>query len=157
MGEEPPNLYRFASRWTLAAPVGRVFGVLEDVDTYPRWWPQVRSVRRLAGDRAAVECRSVLPYTLRFLAMALEHDRPAGRLRVALSGDLDGFAAWTLHSFGEHTELRYDQEVLVNKALVRGLGAVVRPVLVLNHQVMMRAGRHGLIALLARPVGDDRT
>ena len=41
------NHYRFRTVWTLSAPAATVYGVLERIEDYPRWWPQVREVARL--------------------------------------------------------------------------------------------------------------
>lgn len=145
------NSYRFHTRWTIAAPIDRVFAVLSDMEGYPDWWREVRAVRRVDAHRAEVECRSLLPYTLRFLASELEYDEPAGLLRIGMRGDLNGVAGWTLRSHGEGTEVWFDQEVTLGKPLVRMLGVLVRPLLVANHHLMTRGGLRGLRARVASP------
>lgn len=145
------NSYRFHTRWTIAAPIDRVFAVLSDVEGYPGWWREVRAVRRLDAHRAEVECRSLLPYTLCFLASELEYDEPAGRLRIGMRGDLNGVAGWTLRARGGSTEVWFDQEVTVDKPLVRRLAVVVRPLLVANHHLMTHGGLRGPRSRLASP------
>jgi hypothetical protein len=138
------SLYRFRSRWHVDADTDALFDVLCDIASYPRWWPQVRSVERVDEDTAAVVCRSALPYELRLRAARACEDRDAGALEVRLTGDLDGWSRWTLWPDGRRTALLYEQEVVVHGRTLRWLGLVARPALRLNHWWMMRSARLGL-------------
>jgi hypothetical protein len=142
------NRYRFCSLWALAAPPAVVCPVLERVEDYPLWWRQVREVRRTDASTAVVRIRSLLPYDLTFTAHEIRRDPAAGVLEVAMCGDVDGWARWTLTARGTGTLARYDQQVDVNKALLRRLAVPGRAVFRLNHRLMMRAGRRGLSAYL---------
>ncbi|MFI9806867.1 SRPBCC family protein [Streptomyces sp. NPDC052301] len=140
--------YRFCSLWSLPAPPGAVYTVLERAEDYPRWWPQVRAVTRLDDDTGVLTIRSVLPYAMTFTARATRHDRVAGILEVVMSGDIDGWARWTVTADGPGTLVRYDQVVDVRKPLLRLLAVPGRPVFRFNHRLMMRAGRRGLLRRL---------
>ncbi|MZG12219.1 polyketide cyclase, partial [Streptomyces sp. SID5914] len=76
-------------------------------------------------------------------------DPAAGVLEVAMSGDMEGWARWTVAPRGPATLVRYDQEVVVRKPLLRRLAVPGRPLFRANHRLMMRAGRRGLAAHLA--------
>lgn len=141
--------YRFRTLWALPAPPGTVYDVLEQAENYPRWWPQVREVNRIDDTTGVITIRSVLPYDIAFTAREVRRDREAGVLQIAMTGDLDGWARWTLTAHGSATLARYDQVVDVNKPLLRRLAVPGRPVFRANHWLMMRAGRRGLIAYLA--------
>lgn len=136
--------YCFRSAWTVDLDADRLFDVLSDIASYPRWWPQLRSVERVDDDTAAVECRSALPYTLRLRARRAREDRGARVLEVRLDGDLLGWSRWTLAPRRDGTALVYEQEVVVRGHVLRLLGFVGRPVLRLNHRWMMRGARVGL-------------
>jgi hypothetical protein len=136
--------YRFRSAWPVDVDQDTLFEVLSDIGSYPRWWRQVRSVERIDDHSASVVCRSVLPYDLRLRAARTREDRAGGALEVRLTGDLDGWARWTLRPAGAGTGLVFEQEVLVHSRLLRLLGLVGRPALLLNHAWMMRSGRVGL-------------
>jgi hypothetical protein len=140
--------YRFRSLWPVPAPPAAVYAVLERVEDYPRWWPQVRSVTRLNDTTGVLTIRSLLPYDLNFTGRAARRDPAAGVLEIAMSGDLDGWARWTLTADGAGTLARYDQVVDVNKPLLRRFAVPGRPVFRVNHRLMMRAGRRGLAAYL---------
>ncbi|MGW3207087.1 SRPBCC family protein [Streptomyces sp. NPDC001135] len=137
--------YRFRSLWPLPAPPAAVYAVLERPEDYPRWWPQVRSVTRLDETTGVLTIRSVLPYAMTFTARRTRHDPDAGVLEVTLSGDIEGWARWTVTAEGSGTLARYDQEVRVRKPLLRRLAVPGRPVFRANHRLMMRAGRRGLL------------
>ncbi|GAA1531177.1 SRPBCC family protein [Nocardioides humi] len=133
--------FTFTDSWAVAAPPAAVAEVLTDLESYPRWWPQVRAVARLGPDTAWVCCRSTLPYTLDLVLDAVSRTPPV--VEVAVSGDLDGFARFTLVPAGEGTRLDFRQEVSVRGALALA-SYVVRPVLVWNHARMMAGCRAGL-------------
>ncbi|MEU8531383.1 MULTISPECIES: SRPBCC family protein [Streptomyces] len=140
--------YRFRSVWRLAAPPDRVYAVLERAEDYPRWWPQVREVTPVDEATGTARFRSVLPYDLVVTVVALRHDPGAGVLEVGLSGDLDGWARWTLTGEGTSTRAVYEQEVEVRARLMRAFSVPGRPVFRANHALMMRGGRRGLAAHL---------
>ncbi|MEU6975963.1 SRPBCC family protein [Streptomyces sp. NPDC046371] len=140
--------YRFRSVWRLAAPPDAVYAVLERAEEYPRWWPQVREVVPIDERTGTARFRSLLPYDLVVTAEARRRDPGARVLEVALSGDLDGWARWTLALEGVGTRAVYEQEVEVRSPLMRALAVPGRPVFRANHALMMRSGRRGLAALL---------
>ncbi|MFF8969401.1 SRPBCC family protein [Streptomyces sp. NPDC014995] len=140
--------YRFRSLWPLPAPPAAVFGALERPEDYPRWWPQVREVTRLDDVTGVITIRSLLPYAMTFTAREVRRDAGAGVLEVALSGDIEGWARWTVTAAGSGTLARYDQVVHVNKPPLRRFAVPGRPVFRANHRLMMRAGRRGLAAYL---------
>ncbi|MDX2540777.1 SRPBCC family protein [Streptomyces sp. WI04-05B] len=140
--------FRFRARWTLAAPVATVYDALEQAEDYPRWWPQVRAVDRVDDTSGIIRIRSLLPYDLIFTAREVRRDPGAGVLEIAMTGDLDGWARWTLTAAGSGTRADYEQEVDVTKPLMRRLAVPGRPLFRANHALMMRAGHRGLAAHL---------
>lgn len=142
------NRYRFLSLWSLPAPPAAVYAVLERPEDYPRWWPQVRAVTRLDDRTGVITIRSVLPYAMTFTARETRRDPAAGILEIAMSGDIDGWARWTVTADGSGTLARYDQVVDVRKPLLRRFAVPGRPVFRANHRLMMRSGRRGLVRLL---------
>jgi uncharacterized membrane protein len=145
--------YCFRSAWTVDVDADQLFDVLSDIASYPRWWPQLRSVERIDDDTAAVLCRSALPYTLRLRAQRTREDREERVLEVGLDGDLHGWARWTLAPRQDGTALVFEQEVVARGRALRWAGLVGRPVLRLNHAWMMRGGRLGLDRWVSARVG----
>jgi uncharacterized protein YndB with AHSA1/START domain len=138
------NHYRFRTLWTLPAPPAPVYEALERADDYPRWWRQVREVSRLDDTSGVVRIRSVLPYDMTFTAREVRRDPAAGVLEIALSGDMEGWARWTVTPDGAGARVRYDQVVDVRKPLLRRLAVPCRPAFRVNHRLMMRTGARGL-------------
>ncbi|WP_432090486.1 SRPBCC family protein [Streptomyces sp. NRRL F-5630] len=152
-----PYHYRFHSRWLLPAEPRRVYAVLARPEEYPRWWPQVRSARTADDGRSgSARIRSVLPYDLRVTTRELPGPSEApgpdgvGVLRAAVDGDLRGEVGWRLSPWGAGTLAEFEQRVEVVTPLLRLLSLPGRPLLRLNHRLMMRAGQRALRALLAR-------
>lgn len=146
----PLTRYRFRTDWTIRAPAPAVFAALVDLGSYPAWWPDVRSVTRVDDSTAEVVCRATLPFALRLRLTRVEEDERAGRLGVALSGDLEGSLTGLVREQTEGTRLEIAQQVVVRKALLRALSPVAHPVFRVNHAVMMRRGLYGLRSLLGR-------
>ncbi|MFE9451415.1 SRPBCC family protein [Streptomyces sp. NPDC006739] len=142
------NHYRFLSLWPLPAPPAAVYTALERAEDYPRWWPQVRAVTRLDDTTGVFTFRSLLPYDMTLTARETRRDPAAGVLEVAMTGDIDGWARWTVAARGPGALARYEQVVDVRKPLLRRLAVPGRPVFRANHRLMMRAGRRGLAAYL---------
>jgi hypothetical protein len=135
--------YAFSGTWTVDAPPSLVQGVLVDLERYPEWWPQVVAVASLGPDDARVLCRSALPYTLDLRLHAVR--REPLRLEVAISGDLDGEAAWGLTDLDGSTRLDFRQEVTVGGWLAL-VSPLVGPLLRWNHARMMTGCLEGLRA-----------
>ncbi|MEV5490882.1 SRPBCC family protein [Streptomyces bobili] len=142
------NRYRFLSRWPLPAPPAAVYTALERAEDYPRWWPQVREVTRLDDTTGVVTVRSLLPYALTFTAREVRRDPAAGVLEIAMTGDIVGWARWTVTAHGTGSLARYEQVVDVTKPLLRRFAVPGRPLFRANHRLMMRAGRRGLLRYL---------
>ncbi|MGW6947257.1 SRPBCC family protein [Streptomyces xanthophaeus] len=144
--------YRFRSVWDLDAPHTRVYAVLERMGEYPRWWPQFRRVERVDDRTGTALIRSALPYALHVTTTELLRDPRRGVLEVALAGDIEGWARWTVRPRGgpgaPRTRALYEQEVEVRLPLLRRLAVPGRPVFRLNHALMMRAGQQALAARL---------
>ncbi|WP_405019666.1 SRPBCC family protein [Kitasatospora sp. NBC_00070] len=145
------NHYLLTSVWRLPVEPLRVYRLLRDVERYPQWWPQVRSVRRLTDHSGELVIRSVLPYRLLLTATEREQDEAAFTLTADLTGDLVGWSRWTVHPEGTGSRAVFEEEVRPAKQLMRRLAPVARPLFLANHAAMMRAGRRGLRRRLADP------
>ncbi|GAA2665962.1 SRPBCC family protein [Streptomyces lunalinharesii] len=142
--------YRFRSVWLLSAQPTVVYAVLERGEAYPRWWPQVREVVPLDDRSGSARFRSFLPYELTVVATEVRRDPGVGVLEVAMSGDLVGRARWTVAPGAGGTRVVFEQDVELRKPALRWWALVGRPLFRINHVLMMRAGRRGLAAWLAR-------
>jgi uncharacterized protein YndB with AHSA1/START domain len=141
--------YVFRSEWRLPAAPATVYDVLSDVESYPRWWPQVRRTRRIDGLSGELTCRSLLPYDVVFRRHR-EVEDPAGLvLRARLDGDLSGTSQWTITANGVGSTAVFDEDVQVGNGMLRAAGRLFRPVLRFNHDLMMRSGEKGLRAHLS--------
>jgi hypothetical protein len=142
--------YRFRSGWLVrGVTVPEVYDVLRDVAGYPDWWRSVRAVGRLADDAALVACRSRVPKTLHLVLRPVVEDRDGGVLEATLEGDLVGVSRFELRTEGPGVAVDYRQQVDTPGVLLRLAGRVARPLLVWNHEQMMRALQEDLAARLS--------
>ena len=136
----PP--YSFRRSWTVPFPIERVHALLVDLERYPEWWPQVRAVAKLGEDDALVVCRSALPYSLNLVLHAERRDPT--HLETTLTGDLEGVVRWYLADLGPETRMDFEQDVHVTGRLLRLASGAARPLMVWNHERMMRGCLAGL-------------
>ncbi|MBM7864526.1 SRPBCC family protein [Lentzea nigeriaca] len=141
--------YRFRSVWHVCASPAVVYDVLSDIANYPKWWPGVRSATRIDDESGVLRCRSFLPFDLVVQVRHSIANQQAGLLRASLTGDLEGFASWEIIGRDGGTELVFDQDVVVNKPLLRRLVLIAKPFFRGNHDLMMRGGLKGLKQVLA--------
>ena len=92
----PGPRFVFHHEWVLDAPRDAVVAALADIEGYPRWWPQIRSLERIDETSGRGQIRSALPLTLHLVLTREIEDREGGHLRVRLDGDLEGWAEWTI-------------------------------------------------------------
>jgi hypothetical protein len=142
--------YRFRSVWLLDAQPAVVYAVLERLDAYPQWWPQVREAVPAGEHHATLRIRSLLPYSLTVEMRERVRDPGSGVLETELSGDMSGWARWTVLPGSGGTRAVFEQRVEVRKPLLRRLALLGRPLFRANHALMMRAGRRGLAGWLTR-------
>ncbi len=145
--------YRFRDTWVLPASPKAVFEAVVDLAAYPLWWRDVRSVSQIDDDTAELVCRSRLPYELKLRMHREQQDEGSGRVRVLLSGDLEGTLAGDLRPAAGGTLLEITQVVEARKPLLRKLDRVARPVFRINHALMMRRGQQGLRGYLLASTG----
>jgi uncharacterized protein YndB with AHSA1/START domain len=146
----PWLVFRFRSVWRhLPAAPERVYAVLERVEEYPLWWPQVREVASRDADSGVARLRSVLPVELRVTLRTQRRDPAAGELGVVLSGDLRGWVRCTVRpETGGGSRVLFEQDTEVARPLLRLVALPARPLLRANHALLMRAGHRGLTARL---------
>jgi carbon monoxide dehydrogenase subunit G len=149
-----PQAYEYVTEWHLEAPLETVWDALTDVESWPRWWPHVRSVHRVrrgeasgVGDVRRLRWGSRLPYgfTLETSTVAIEHhSRIAGRT----SGDLEGTGLWELERDGAGTRVRYTWRLELRSLWMRLVAPLMAPVFRWNHHAVMRDGGIGLARYL---------
>ncbi|MFI6102445.1 SRPBCC family protein [Lentzea sp. NPDC051213] len=144
MSAVPLNRYRFRSVWHVDAPPDAVYEILSDIANYPVWWHEVRAATKIDDECGEIICRSFLPFDIVVQVRHSIRSQQAGLLRATLSGDLEGFASWEIIGRDGGTDLVFDQEVVVNKVLLRRLVLIAKPFFRGNHDLMMRGCLKGL-------------
>jgi uncharacterized protein YndB with AHSA1/START domain len=145
--------YRFLDEWRLPADVERVYDLVGRPLEYPRWWGQVflsaegDSGEPAPGKAITVLARGFLPYRLRFTLTTLEVDRPY-RIHSRLDGDFEGTGTWLLATDEEGTRAQLDWRPSVNKAGVKQLSPILRPLFRANHNWTMRRGEESALRVL---------
>ena len=135
--------FTFTDTWHLPADVDTVVAALADIERYPTWWPQVRSVTRIDERSGRGVVRSLLPLRLDLVLTREVEDHDGGHLRVRITGDLRGYAEWRVVAGAKGAEAHFEQSVRVATRLER-VATLVPWVLRANHAWMMRRGRRGL-------------
>jgi uncharacterized protein YndB with AHSA1/START domain len=147
--------YQFTDVWTIPVGIDLAWRMVDDVASWPRWWPDYRfaevvsDVKHGVGTRWHVRVKADLPYTLDFHFEVLVHEPPR-YVRTHVQGFFDGEIEWRLEDVSAGTtrmtlhEETETQWPLIN--LTARLGG--RRFLEWNHRVAMQRGEAGMKAAL---------
>jgi hypothetical protein len=151
------NEYHFITHWRVASTVEEVYDILGNANDLARWWPAVYlEVRVLnpgekngVGKIVSLYTKGWLPYTLRWQFRVTEADRPAG-FSLEAWGDFTGRGIWKLMQDGDWVNVTYDWKIRADKALLRHLSWVLKPIFAANHRWAMDKGEESLKLEIAR-------
>ena len=143
--------YSFVTRWTVEAPLEKVWSAIYESDRWPSWWKGVEKVERIVPASGPGEVGSVrrftwksrLPYRLTF-NMKVTRVEPMRVIESVAEGELTGAGRWSFETAGGGTCVRYDWNVRTTKLWMNLLAPVARPVFGWNHDVIMGWGLEGL-------------
>lgn len=142
--------YRFHTRWRVRATPELVTEILSNGLDLPRWWPDVYlDVRESEPGVYKLLTRGWLPYKLRWGFRVTERRSPYG-FSLEAWGDLEGTGVWTFTRAGEWTEIDYLWTIKANKAVLRYLSFLLKPIFEANHRWAMARGEESLNREIAR-------
>ena len=144
----PMRPYLFVDEWDVAAAPESVFEAIADSRSYPRWWrPVYLDVEAdgpaALGASARHHFKGRLPYHLHTRSTIVEIE-PPWRVVAEVDGDLRGRGTWTLTPTPAGTHVRFDWQVHADRALLRLLTPVLRPVFRWNHNWAIARAMEGL-------------
>ena len=144
------NEYHFVTHWRVEATCEEVFDVLDDPLDLVRWWPSVYlDVKEVEPGIFELHTKGWLPYTLRWRLSRLEAERPKG-FSLQAWGDFDGTGVWTFEQNGRFVDITYDWRIKAEKALLRYLSFLLKPIFSANHRWAMAQGEASLKRELQR-------
>jgi hypothetical protein len=151
------NEYHFVTQWRVEGTLEEVSDILGDPLGLVRWWPSVYlDVRELepggadgVGRVVELLTKGRLPYRLLWRFRVTESRRPHG-FSLEAWGDFVGRGVWTFSQDGAFTNIVYDWKILAEKALLRRLSFLMKPVFEWNHRWAMKRGEESLRAELIR-------
>ena len=137
--------------------VEEISDVLSDAIDLTRWWPSVYfDVQEIepggadgVGRVISLFTKGWLPYTLRWQFRVTENKHPHG-FALEAWGDFEGRGIWTFTQDGETVYIRYDWAITAEKALLRRLSFLMKPIFAANHRWAMAQGEKSLKLELAR-------
>ena len=94
---------------------------------------------------AALTTRGFLPYVLRWRILITGSRDPFG-FDFSASGDLVGQGEWTFRQSEQQVDVELYWKVSIEKAVLKQLSPVLKPLLVRNHRWAMSCGKRGLQA-----------
>lgn len=153
MGES----YDFTDVWTVPASIDYAWRMVDDVASWPKWWPDYRfaevasDLKHGPGSRWHVRVKSDLPYAVDFEFTVLVHEPPA-YVRTRVHGFFEGEIDWRLEQLPDHkTRLTLHEQTETKWALINLVARLGgRRILVRNHTAAMRRGEAGMKGAIGR-------
>ncbi len=143
-------LYESVTMWRITAPLDAVWEAISHSEQWPGWWRGVERVVELEkGDAAGVgnlrryTWKGVLPYRL-IVDIRTTRIVTAALIEGAASGDVEGIGLWRFSREEAVTAVRHEWRVRLTRLDMRALLLVARPLVRLNHEIVMRRGGLGL-------------
>ena len=155
--------YHCTTRWELEASPQEVYDLLADCASLHLWWPAVVLDARVldTGDERAVG-RTVelllaarLPTTLR-VRVRVAAVRPAERIAVETTGDLDGLGLWAFEPGDRRTIVRWSWRGRLRKPVARQVPTFLRPTFMASHRWAMERGFTSLLLEVWRRRATDQ-
>ncbi len=148
------NDYHFITNWRVAGNCEDIYDIISEPLEYTRWWPSVYLKTELVTDRPGerrirYHTKGWLPYTLNWESYVLESKRPE-RIAIRALGDFDGRGIWTFSQNGSFVNVNFDWKLRADKALLRNLSFLLKPMFSANHRWAMQRGWESLELELAR-------
>lgn len=149
--------YHLVSVWHIPAPASRVWAAFADLESWPRWWRGIRTVRVAKpgaedglGTAGTIIVGSPLGYRLRVDAIVVAVNPPR-EATISVSGEFRGSGRWRAEECGAVTRITMVYCVTTRRRIVRLIGHFGP----WAHRWVMRAGERGLMRwLLAATDGE---
>ena len=151
--------FEFFDEWRLAAQSDAVWAVVRNVESWPDWWPSVRSVTPIP-ERTALTLefrfRTRLPYDMAFAAELVRDDRLFWA-EAQVTGRVNGSGRCVATAIDGGTLVRFDWWVCPEVAWMRAVAPLARPVFSWNHRSLMAEGATALARRLDTRLLTDPT
>jgi hypothetical protein len=152
-----PNEYHFVNTWRLRGDIETIAQIISDPKGYQHWWPCAwldyegvqHGGEQEIGGVFRYRVKGWMPYTLNLTFTVRDVQRPHG-FTVEAAGDLKGTGTWTLVQDGPVAVVTYAWRVQAERAFIRSLSGVLKPLFRSNHFWVMRNGARSLALELAR-------
>lgn len=144
------NEYSFVTVWKIAAPLKDVWDAIFEIEKFPNWWKAAKNVEVLEpGDGNGVNCLTqqtwtgMLPYKITFKSRRKAVDY-LKKIEIASSGNLQGEGIWTFTEEDGVVTVQYKWEIETTSQPISFLTKIFKPLLIKNHDEIMRSGANGL-------------
>jgi hypothetical protein len=157
------NEYAFLTHWRVQGTAREVYDILSEAPDLVRWWPSVYlEVKELEhgdadglGKRVSLYTKGWLPYTLRWNFVVTEVRKYTG-FSLEAQGDFVGRGVWAFIQNGVWVDITYDWRIRADKALLKYLSFMFKPMFSANHRWAMAKGEESLnLELLRRHAASD--
>ncbi|MGZ5283430.1 MAG: SRPBCC family protein [Bacteroidia bacterium] len=143
-------VFRFKTKWIFEAPVEILWQEINNPAEWPNWWRGLYKVNQIKTSHAnglgavyGFTWGNPWIFTLKF-DLEITAIQPFKYIRGKASGDIEGIGTWYFTQENELAHVEYNWHVRTRKPMLNLLAIFLRPVLVLNHKIIMLAGAKGL-------------
>ena len=143
-----PRPFRSDRSWTFEVPPEKLWSRIADTTEYRTWWPWLRRFDGSAGLTPGAEwqCEVAppLPYVVRF-GIAFDRVETQRVVETTIAGDIRGWARLTIDEHVDGCHARLESSLAPANRVLRGFGAVARPLVEWGHDWVLDEGRRQFV------------
>jgi carbon monoxide dehydrogenase subunit G len=149
-------LYHFFSENYFNAPIEKVWAILDNAESWPKWFRGFKKIDLVSHGRKSkvgsvldCEVKGNLPYTLRFRLKVTFHDPPQ-KMEYEAWGDLKGTGKWELETKNGGTLVKYYWDVGTTNLFFNLIGIIpsIKRMMEKNHDKVMDDAFENMMRIL---------
>ena len=145
------NEYAFIDKFFAPCDMGTAYEYISTIRQYPLWWGRVyKRIEKLnaipdnkPGVRYAITISGFLPYRLSITNEVI-YSRKPDIIQFEAMGDLRGRGTWYFAECEGGTEITFDWRVVANKAVLRLISFLLKPLFRANHHFCIVEAEKGI-------------
>jgi hypothetical protein len=134
--------YNFVSLWTFEGEEEKLWSILMDIHSWPKWWTGMRKVVQLSKNSYCITVGYFF-YKLTYTVVVVRKSRSKS-MNLTSTGDLSGVGKFLIKRQSGNVVVKFEWNVKANKGLMRRSEFLLHPFFRFAHNIIVEWGAKGL-------------